>query len=373
MKKIPPLDLTRQYGAIATQINAAVAEVLASGRYIGGSTVDEFEEKFAAYLDASHCVSCNSGTDALFLALRAFDIGPGHEVITTPFTFFATAETISAVGAKPVFVDIYPQTFNLDLDGLEKAITPQTRAIIAVHIFGQPMDMTRLMAIARRHNLIVIEDCAQAAGAEWAAEKVGTIGHAGCFSFFPTKNLGAFGDGGALVTKDEAIASRVRMLKNHGQSGKYYSEQIGINSRLDALQAAILSVKLPFLDPWNDRRRALADRYYRFLSELPGVIPPRELLGGRSVWHQYTIQVSDRPRDEVAEGLQKQGIASMVYYPVSLHLQPVYRSLGYRSGQFPAVERICDRVLSLPIFPELSDLEQEQVVHGLKDCLTKEF
>jgi len=373
VNKIPPLDLTRQYGAIATQINAAVADVLASGHYIGGSPVDEFEEKFAAYLDAPHCVSCNSGTDALFLALRAFDIGPGHEVITTPFTFFATAEVISAVGAKPIFVDVDAGTFNLDLERVEEAITPQTKAIMPVHIFGQPTDMSELMAIARRHDLIVIEDCAQATGAEWAGQKVGTMGHAGCFSFFPTKNLGAFGDGGALVTNDEAIARRVGILKNHGQWAKYYSQEIGINSRLDALQAAILSVKLPFLDSWNDRRRALADRYYQFLSQLPGVIPPRELPGGRCVWHQYTIQISDRPRDEVAEGLQKLGITAMVYYPVSLHLQPVYQSLGYKPGQLPVVEQICDRVLSLPMFPELSEAEQERVVYGLKDCLSKQF
>ncbi len=373
MNKIPPLDLTRQYGAIATQINAAVADVLASGRYIGGSTVDEFEENFAAYLDASHCVSCNSGTDALFLALRAFDIGPDHEVITTPFTFFATAEVISAVGARPVFVDIDPQTFNLDLERWEMAITPQTKAIMPVHIFGQPVDMSELMAIARRHDLIVIEDCAQAVGAEWSGQKVGTIGDAGCFSFFPTKNLGAFGDGGALVTKDEAIARRVGTLKNHGQSAKYYSQEIGINSRLDALQAAILSVKLPFLDSWNNRRRALAARYYQFLSQLPGVIPPRELPGSRCVWHQYTIQVSDRPRDEVVTCLEQEGITAMVYYPVPLHLQPVYQSLGYKPGQLPVVEGVCDRVLSLPMFPELSDQEQERVIYGLKDCLSKQF
>lgn len=373
MNQIPPLDLTRQYGAIAPEINAAVAEVLASGRYIGGSTVDQFEEKFAAYLDAPHCVSCNSGTDALFLALRAFDIGPGHEVITTPFTFFATAEVISGVGAKPVFVDIDAQTFNLDLEQLEQAITPQTKAIMPVHLFGQPVDMTELMAIARRHNLIVIEDCAQATGAEWAGQKVGTIGDVGCFSFFPTKNLGAFGDGGALVTKNEAIAREVRILKNHGQSAKYYSEKIGINSRLDALQGAILFVKLAFLDSWNNERRAVADRYAQMLRELPGVILPRELPGGRCVWHQYTIQVSDRPRDEVVDGLQQRGITAMVYYPVSLHLQPVYQSLGYKPGQLPVVERTCDRVLSLPMFPELSYQEQERVFYGLKDCLLKQF
>lgn len=380
--QIPPLDLTRQYAKISEKIDAAVNQILSSGRYIGGSIVDEFEQQFAAYLGVSECVSCNSGTDALFLALRAFDIGPGDEVITTPFTFFATAEVISAVGATPVFIDIGPDSFNFDLELLEAAITEKTKAIMPVHIFGQPVDMTRLMAIARRHNLIVIEDCAQAAGAQWQGEKVGSIGDVGCFSFFPTKNLGACGDGGALIAKDGAIASRVRMLKNHGQSGKYYSEEIGINSRLDALQAAILLVKLPYLDTWNDRRRAIADRYSQFLRQIPGVIPPEELPGGRCVWHQYTIRLESQPeenfplpnskRDWIRSQLQQRGIGSMVYYPVPLHLQPIYKTLD-QLNQFPVVEGICDLVLSLPMFPEILYREQEQVIYGLKDCWQQIF
>ncbi|NEO55137.1 MAG: DegT/DnrJ/EryC1/StrS family aminotransferase [Okeania sp. SIO3B5] len=380
MTNIPPLDLTQQYKSIAEEINSRVQEVLSSGRYIGGSIVDEFEQQFANYIDVSHCVSCNSGTDALFLALRAVNIGPSDEVITTPFTFFATAEVISAVGATPVFIDIDPQTFNLDIEQLQSAITEKTKAILPVHLFGQPVDMTRLMAIARSHNLIVIEDCAQATGAEWSGKKVGSFGDIGCFSFFPTKNLGAFGDGGALTTNNSAIADQVRMLKNHGQSAKYFYEHIGINSRLDTIQAAILQVKLRYLDSWNEQRRDLADRYFEFMSGINGVIPPQELAGSRCVWNQYTIRLKSQDleatvksrfssslRDLIRIQLQNKGIGSMIYYPTPLHLQPVYKFLAFR--QLPIVEQFSHQVLSLPMFPELSTQQQEQVIFALKDCL----
>ncbi|WP_293122330.1 DegT/DnrJ/EryC1/StrS aminotransferase family protein [Okeania sp. SIO1I7] len=380
MTNVPPLDLTQQYKSIAEEINSRVQEVFSSGRYIGGSIVDEFEQQFANYIDVSHCVSCNSGTDALFLALRAVNIGPGDEVITTPFTFFATAEAISSVGATPVFIDIDPQTFNLDIEQLQSAITEKTKAILPVHLFGQPLDMARLMAIARSHNLIVIEDCAQATGAEWSGKKVGSFGDIGCFSFFPTKNLGAFGDGGALTTNNSAIADQVRMLKNHGQSAKYFYEHIGINSRLDTIQAAILQVKLRYLDSWNEQRRDLADRYLEFLSGITPVVPPQELTGSRCVWNQYTIRLKSQDleataksrfssslRDWVRIQLQNKGIGSMVYYPTPLHLQPVYKFLAFR--QLPVVEQLCHQVLSLPMFPELSTQQQEQVIFALKDCL----
>ncbi|NET79395.1 DegT/DnrJ/EryC1/StrS aminotransferase family protein [Okeania sp. SIO1F9] len=380
MTNIPPLDLTQQYKSIAEEINSRVQEVLSSGRYIGGFIVDEFEQQFANYIDVFHCVSCNSGTDALFLALRAVNIGSGDEVITTPFTFFATAEAISAVGATPVFIDINPQTFNLDIEQLQSAITEKTKAILPVHLFGQPVDMTRLMAIARSHNLIVIEDCAQATGAEWSEKKVGSFGDIGCFSFFPTKNLGAFGDGGALTTNNSAIADQVRMLKNHGQSAKYFYEHIGINSRLDTIQAAILQVKLRYLDSWNEQRRDLADRYLEFLSGITAVVPPQELAGSRCVWNQYTIRVKSQDleakaksrfssslRDLIRIQLQKKGIGSTVYYPTPLHLQPVYKFLAFR--QLSVVEQVCHQVLSLPMFPELSTQQQEQVIFALKDCL----
>jgi dTDP-4-amino-4,6-dideoxygalactose transaminase len=296
-------------------------------------------------------------------------------VITTPFTFIATAEVITAVGAKPVFVDIDAKTFNLDITQLRTVITKRTKAIVPVHLFGQPVDMTALMAIAQERGVAVIEDCAQAVGAEWAGKKVGSIGHIGCFSFYPTKNLGACGDGGAVTTNDPAIAASIRMLRNHGMScDRYRHEATGINSRLDALQAAILQIKLPYLDRWNDARRELATGYHQMLKPVPGVVIPQELPGGRAVWNQYTIRLtkdsrSSSYRDEVRKQLQQLGVSSMVYYPLPLHLQPVYKDLGYQPGQFPVVEQACHEVLSLPMFPELSFEEQQQVVYGLKDCL----
>ena len=375
MNKVPPFDLTRQYQLIGEEVSAAVQEVLNSGYYIGGPVVESFEQQFAEYTGVGECSACNSGTDALYLALRALQIGPGDEVITTPFTFIATAEVITAVGAKPVFVDIDPKTFNLDITQLRTGITKRTKAIVPVHLFGQPVDMTALMAIAQERGVAVIEDCAQAVGAEWAGKKVGSIGHIGCFSFYPTKNLGACGDGGAVTTNDPAIAASIRMLRNHGMSGdRYRHEATGINSRLDALQAAILQIKLPYLDRWNDARREVAASYHQMLKPVPGVVIPQELPGGRAVWNQYTIRLtkdssSSNYRDEVRNQLQQLGVSSMVYYPLPLHLQPVYNDLGYQPGQFPVVEQACHEVLSLPMFPELSFEEQQQVVYGLKDCL----
>lgn len=374
LNSIPILNLTQQYANIAAEINHVVLEVLASGGYIGGSHVLGFEQQFATYIGVSDCVVCNSGTDALYLALRALGIGSGDEVITAPFSFFATAEVISAVGAKPVFVDIDAQTFNLDITKIIAAITNKTKAIIPVHLFGQPLDMTALMAIASAHQLAVIEDCAQATGSMWAGQKVGSIGHVGCFSFYPTKNLGACGDGGAATTNDPAIAAKIRMLRQHGEERRYYHEEIGINSRLDALQAAILQVKLQYLDTWNHQRRAIASRYHQYLSQIPGIGIPQELPGGEGVWNQYTIRLQSGEgssyRDWVRQQLQQQGIGSMIYYPLPLHLQPVYQSLGYQQGQFSVAEQACHEVLSLPIFPELSPDQQQQVIYSLKNCLS---
>ncbi|MEG3859284.1 DegT/DnrJ/EryC1/StrS family aminotransferase [Microcoleus sp. herbarium12] len=380
MNNVPPLDLTQQYAQIGDEIGAAVQKVLASGGYIGGPAVKSFEQEFANYTGVSDCVGCNSGTDALILALRALKIGPGDEVITTPFTFFASAETISAVGATPVFIDIDSGTFNLDIELLEAAITDKTKAIMPVHIFGQPTDMTGLMAIATKYNLAVIEDCAQSVGAEWESRKVGSIGHVGCFSFYPTKNLGACGDGGAVTTNDPELAACMRMLKEHGQSSRYFYEEIGYNSRLDALQAVILSIKLRYLDSWNAQRRFKAAVYGEFLSRVPGVAVPKELSAAKPVWNQYTIRLispekdlnsSGNFRDSMRTKLQESGIGSMVYYPLPLHLQPVYKSLGYQVGQLPVAEQVCREVLSLPMFPELSRDQQERAIYGLKDCLAK--
>ncbi|GET39555.1 DegT/DnrJ/EryC1/StrS family aminotransferase [Microseira wollei] len=373
MSNIPPVDLAQQYQIIAEEVNAAVLSVLSSGRYIGGNLVESFEQQFASYTGVSECIACNSGTDALYLALRSLGIGSQDQVITTPFTFIATAEAISAVGATPVFVDIDPETFNLDLNQIESAITCKTKAIIPVHLFGQPVDMTRLMAIAFAHNLFVIEDCAQATGAEWAGRKVGSIGHIGCFSFFPTKNLGACGDGGAVTTNDSAIATQIRRLREHGTSSRYYHEAIGINSRLDALQAAIVQIKLRYLDTWNAQRSEIATRYQDLLSPIPGIILPQAPTKGKTVWNQFTIRVigtdEAATRDRVRSQMQEKGVSSMVYYPLPLHLQPVYQGLPYQQGSFPAAEQACHQVLSLPIFPELSIEQQKRVVYALKESL----
>jgi dTDP-4-amino-4,6-dideoxygalactose transaminase len=367
VNSIPAFDLTQQYKLIGEEVGAKTLEVLASGCYINGAIVEQFEQQFSQYIGTTDCIGCNSGTDALYLALRALNIGAGDEVITTPFTFISTAGMISAVGATPVFVDIDVQTYNLDLNQIEAAITPRTKAIIPVHLFGHPVDMPRLMTIAQSHHLWVIEDAAQAVGATWNGARVGSIGHIGCFSFYPTKNLGACGDGGAVTTNDRAIAGRIRMLRNHGQQQRYTSEAVGVNSRLDALQAAVLSIKLKYLENWNGQRRAIATRYGEFLGHLPGIIAPQFSPG--HVWHQYTLRVEASRRDTLRQKLQDQGIGSMVYYPVPLHLQPVYQDLGYSAGRLPIVEKLAWEVLSLPMFPELSQEQQERVLYGVKDGL----
>ena len=375
MKQIPPVDLSRQYQLIKKEADSAVLEILHSGRYIGGEAIASFEREFANYIGVAECVSCNSGTDALMLALRALDIGAGDEVITTPFSFFATAEVITRVGATPVFVDIDLTTFNFDLAGVEQAITPQTKAIIPVHLFGQPVDMTQLMAIAKQHQLYVIEDCAQATGADWMHEKVGSIGDIGCFSFFPTKNLGGCGDGGAVTTDNAAIAKRIKILKEHGSSTRYRHDFIGINSRLDAMQGVILKVKLPHLNNWNRQRQEAAEYYHKLLQHVEALQLPEALAEGTSVWNQYTILVragAASPADQRAllqHKLRERGIIAMIYYPIPLHLQPVYQDLGYQKGQLPQVEIAASQVLSLPMFPGISEVEQERVVYALKDCL----
>jgi dTDP-4-amino-4,6-dideoxygalactose transaminase len=376
VSNIPPLDLKRQYQAIGADVSAAVLEVLASGAYIGGPIVQSFEQQFATYVGTTECVGCNSGTDALYLALRAMNISAGDEVITTPFTFIATAETISAVGAKPVFVDIDIKTLNLDLSQLAAAITPRTKAIMPVHLFGNPVDMTEVMSIAKQHDLIVIEDCAQATGAKWNGKPVGSIGHFGCFSFFPTKNLGGCGDGGAITLNDPNLAADLRMFREHGSRQRYYHEAIGVNSRLDAIQAAILQVKLQHLDRWNQQRSAVASRYQQLLANIPNIITPQSTSGGESVWNQYTIRLiapsgvdASAYRDRVRTSLQAAGVISMIYYPLPLHLQSVYLDLGYPAGSFPNTERVSHEVLSIPMFPELTPDEQQRVVYALKDAM----
>ena len=354
----------------------AVSKVLASGGYVGGPAVTGFETAFAEYHGTAHSLGCNSGTDALYLAFRTLNIGPGDEVITTPFSFIATAETIVAAGATPVFVDIDPTTFNFDLDQVAAAVTPRTKAIVPVHLFGQPVDMTRLMAIAQTageeigQKIWVIEDCAQATGAEWQGRKVGNWGEIGCFSFYPTKNLGGCGDGGALTFNEADWVPELKMYREHGMRQRYYHEVIGLNSRLDAIQATILNIKLKYLDQWNQARMAIAQQYQSLLQGLDGIQLPQATPGSTPVWNQFSIRVGDgrspELRDQLRAALQEDGIGSGLYYPLPLHLQPVFSNLDYQPGQLPEVERVANQVMALPMFPELEPAEQERIGDRLK-------
>lgn len=360
---IPILDLRRQYHLLEADVARAVRDVFESGHFINGPNVDAFEAEVAAYAGTTFAIGLNSGTDALHLALRALDIGPGDEVITTPFTFIATAEAISMVGATPVFADINPHTFNIDPRAVEAALTPRTQAILPVHLYGNPAPMHQIVAIAERNGLAVIEDCAQAIGASIEGAPVGSFGDAAAFSFFPSKNLGAYGDGGMLATSRKDVADRVRSLRSHGGRIKYHHDELGVNSRLDEVQAAILRVKLPQLDGWIARRREIAHAYTDALIE--DAIVPQETPGARHVYHQYTIRV--RERDAAHSALAARGIGTMVYYPVPLHLQAVYESLGYRRGDFEEAEAAAEEVLSLPMFPELHADERDAVVEAVAD------
>jgi dTDP-4-amino-4,6-dideoxygalactose transaminase len=356
--------------------------------------VNAFETSFAAACAVPHAIGCNSGTDALTLALRALEIGPGDEVITSSFSFFATAESISAVGATPVFVDVDPASYLLDLDRIEAAVTPATRALLPVHLFGRPVDMERINAIALRHGLRVIEDCAQATGASWAGRPVGSWGDAGCFSFFPTKNLGAAGDGGAVVCRDSSLAQRIRELAVHGMPRRYLHTDLGYNSRLDAMQAAVLNVKLPHLPLWVERRRRIAQRYREALGDLPNLQLADAGPDGHS-WNQFVVRVPGCPaaqarcagrctpsndsasfglpeaccRDWLKQQLQEEGVITIIYYPIPIHRQPAYAELGYGPGSLPVTERLCVEVLSLPIFPELGDEQQERVITTLRQLV----
>lgn len=364
---IPILDLKRQYEQIGKDVEAEVLEVLKSGSYILGKHNKALQEEFAAYVGTKHSIGLNSGTDALHLALRALDIGAGDEVITTAFTFVATTEAIGIVGAKPVFVDIDEDTFSIDANAIEKAITPKTKAIIPVHLYGQPCEMDVIMDIAKRYNLYVIEDCCQAIGATYKGKKVGSFGDVGCFSFFPTKNLGAMGDGGMVTTNSDYLKDRILALRNHGGAVRYYHDEIGVNSRLDEIQAAILRVKLNYIDEWNTKRRENAYRYNEMFAQYPEVETPKELHDTHCVYHQYTIKVENR--DTVHKLLQEAGIGAMIYYPVPLHLQKVHSYLGVKEGALPKTEKDTKLVMSLPMFPELTKEEQETVVHNVITCI----
>lgn len=359
---IPILDLSPEIDMLWDELQDAIKGVLRSGHFIMGPNVKAFEEEMAQYLGVKHAIGLNSGTDALFLALRALGVGPGDEVITTAFTFFATAEAISHVGATPVFVDIDPKTYNLDIDLIEAAITPRTKAIIPVHLFGQMADMDKIMAIASKHGLKVVEDVAQAMGATFNGKKAGTVGDVGTFSFFPTKNLGAYGDGGLLTTNDDHVAESVRKLRAHGSLKKYFNEVVGYNSRLDELQAAILRVKLPHLATSNEGRRTVAQVYDELLRDVPGIVVPEVQPGTVHVYHQYTVRVQ-RNRDDVQHRLAVLGISTMVYYPVPVHKLPVYEAVRVK---LPHAEQAAAEVLSLPIWPSISKQTQSSVVDALR-------
>lgn len=365
MTQIPMLDLKPQVEALWPEFQAAFERVMRSGHYILGPEVQAFEAECAEYLGVKHAIGLNSGTDALYIALRALGIGPGDEVITTPFTFFATAEAISHVGATPVFVDIEEDTFNINPDLIEQAITARTKAIIPVHLFGRPCDMDRIMAIANRHGLKVVEDCAQSFGATWQGVKTGSIGTFGCYSFFPTKNLSTFGDGGLLTTDDDGLAAEVRMLRAHGSRKKYHNESIGYNSRLDELHGALLRVKLSFLDQWNSLRRRVAEQYRENLQFQTGIVLPASCDG--HVFHQYTIRVLGGKRDLLQEKLKQFGVQTMVYYPIPVHRLPVYLN-GKCNTYLPVSEKISDEVLSLPIWPELGDDICKEIVRRIAVC-----
>lgn len=405
--QVPLLDLTRQYESIKKEIDEAIQRVVSSGRFILGPEVEAFEEELADHCGVKHAVGVASGTDALLLSLKALGIGPGDKVILPSFTFFATAGVVHNVGATPVFADIDPKTFNLDPADVRRILAtnhePRTsiKAIIPVHLYGQMADMDEIMALAEEYGLAVIEDAAQAIGAEYLpcaiagdettsrgcklenqelrtmnhtpgplARKAGTIGDLGCFSFFPTKNLGAYGDGGMIVTNDDELAERVRILRVHGSKPKYYHQMVGVNSRLDALQAAILRVKLSHLAEWTTARQQVAARYGEQLRDVPGIETPYQVPHRSHIFHQYTIRVKNSRRDALCDYLKEEGIGTFIYYPLPLHLQECFQEFGYREGDLRQSELASKEVLSLPVFPELTDEEQSYVVRTIQDFST---
>ncbi len=395
--QVPPFSLNKQLSEIGQEINDAVWKVINSGHFIGGEEVENFEKSFAEACNTRYSIGCNSGTDALVLALRALDIGPGDEVITSSFSFFATAEAISSVGAKPVFVDVDPSNYLLDLNLIGQAINSSTKAILPVHLFGCPIDMTQLVSLAKQNGLKVIEDCAQAAGSRWDGKSVGSLGDVGCFSFFPTKNLGAAGDAGAVTTNDHDLAQRIRQLAVHGMPRRYFHTEVGYNSRLDSIQAAILNVKLPLLPNWIRKRQQIAKNYHDLLDGLPGLELPQSSIANAQLhsWNQYVIRVKDcldidekerrnsaqinknacfnsqnsKDRDWLKDGLEAKGVSTIIYYPIPIHLQPAYKEFGYDSRLLSNTERLCSQVLSLPIFPELNIEEQEYVANSIRQLV----
>lgn len=367
---VPLLDLKAQYSAIKNEVEAAVAEVFESQHFILGPKVEQCEKAIAEYSQCAHGIGVSSGSDALLACLMAENLGPGDEVISTPYTFFATAGAIARVGATPVFVDIDRKTYNIDPKQIEAKVTARTRAIIPVHLYGQMAEMDEIMRIASQHNLVVIEDAAQAIGSEYKGKRAGSIGHYGCFSFFPSKNLGAAGDGGMVVTNDAQRAERLRVIRGHGSKPKYYHKLIGGNFRLDAMQAAIVTAKLAHLDSWTSARQANAKRYDALFAKAGLPIECPTVLPGRHIFNQYVIRTSNR--DAVQAYLKKKGIGTEVYYPVPMHLQECFGYLGQGAGAFPESEAAAKETLALPVYPEVSDAQAAYVVDSLREYFDQE-
>jgi dTDP-4-amino-4,6-dideoxygalactose transaminase len=360
--KIPFLDLKAQYQSIKPEIDAAIANVLESSQFVLGEEVAGFEREFAKNCGVSECIAVNSGTSALHLALLAAGVGPGDEVITVPFTFVASVAAILYTGARPVLVDIDPRSFSMDPAPIEAAITPRTKALLPVHLYGQTADMDPIMEIAQHHGIIVIEDAAQAHGAKYKGRSAGSIGHIGCFSFYPAKNLGAYGEGGAVTTSDPDYANKVRMLRDWGADRKYHHLLRGYNYRMEGLQGAILRVKLRHLEHWTEKRRAIAKKYDQLLADC-GLTLPMEMPGSRHVYHLYTLRAPDR--DGLRASLDAEGISTAVHYATPAHMQPAYADLGYGQGSFPQSEKAATEVLSLPLYPEMTDIQLQRVLEAL--------
>lgn len=368
---VPLIDLAEQHTALASEISAAFESVTRSGQFILGKHVEAFEAELAEYCEVKHAIGVSSGTDALLVALMAMDVGPGDEVITTPFTWFSTASVISRLGATPVFVDVNPRTYNIDTTVLEGAITERTKVILPVHLFGLPASLEPILTLAKKHNIRVIEDAAQAIGAKYHGKMVGGLGDVGTTSFYPTKNLAAMGDSGACLTNDDELAEKIRLLRNHGMDRAGQFPQIGGNFRLDGIQAAILSVKLPHLNTYTAKRREHAERYAREFESLP-ISTPFQPETRFHVFNQFTVRVRAGQRDALRYHLKAQGIGSRVYYDICLHEQPCFADLGYQRGSFPVSEKAADEVLSLPVFPELTEAMQDRVIQEVRELFRAE-
>lgn len=374
MVPIQMVDLKRQYAKIKSEVDVAITDVLESSAFINGGPVQQFSSDLQHYLGSKHVIPCANGTDALQIAMMALGLQPGDEVITPSFTFIATAEVIALLSLKPIFVDVDPQTYCIDAAKIEAAITPKTKAIVPVHLYGHVAEMEQIMEVAAKHNLFVIEDNAQAIGANYTfkngeVKKAGAIGHIGCTSFFPSKNLGCYGDGGAIFTNDDAIAAQIRMVANHGQSARYYHDVVGVNSRLDTIQAAILKIKLPLLDGYIAARRAVADAYDKAFADIPEIVTPYRAPYSYHVFHQYTLQLEGADRNKLQAHLQERNVPAMIYYPVPAHRQKMFASFGSSEFDLPVTDTLTGKVISLPVHTEMDADQLEYIIESVKSFL----